>query len=314
MGDNRLSIEILDILDRLESRSGKAARSARRALMTCFVALGVALLAATMASELYFWHTLSPENEVFRAPFAALPSGISLLAIFFCVREWLRRRDALEKRRVTQEKLQRLLSAGKDPQKIREILAELTEGRLAPQIEAMSSPKGNQKEMIAAPAAEQQKPVPAPRGTQMTLRDLIDLLEEDGWQYDMPDENVLRLYFQGSNTNLQAQINFQPDREAILAMILLPQKVPLEDARLMCEMIARINYELLFGNFEIDVDTGELRYRTSMPVDDAPFFKNQFRTIFYTAFKTTDRYYPALMSVLFGNRSPDQAMRDIEGR
>ena len=47
----------------------------------------------------------------------------------------------------------------------------------------------------------------------------------------------------------------------------MPIRVAEEQRQIVAELLARINYGLNIGNFELDMTDGEIRYKTSIDVE-----------------------------------------------
>jgi len=73
------------------------------------------------------------------------------------------------------------------------------------------------------------------------------------------------------------------------------------------------NYGLRFGNFELDFSDGEIRYRLTVDCEDRSSLSESLvmRSIFIpmTMF---DRYGDGLVAVMFGIKSPEEAINDAE--
>jgi hypothetical protein len=74
------------------------------------------------------------------------------------------------------------------------------------------------------------------------------------------------------------------------------------------EFITRANYGLVIGNFEMDAKDGEIRYHVSHLMEENILTDETIRRLFGTAMGTADRYFPALMRVLFAGETPEDAV------
>jgi hypothetical protein len=73
------------------------------------------------------------------------------------------------------------------------------------------------------------------------------------------------------------------------------------------EYLTRINYGLIIGNFEMDFDDGEIRYKTSIDVEDDPLTPALIRPVIYVNLLNMDRFLPGLEAVLTGELTPQAA-------
>jgi hypothetical protein len=129
---------------------------------------------------------------------------------------------------------------------------------------------------------------------------LGQFLEDDSWHPQQLED--LRCY---------AQIRV--DLEQFIFYVVAPVKAPDDIRSAVAEYITRANYGLRIGNFEMDFDDGEIRYKSSIDFEDSTLDTALIKNIIYPAVHTMDYYLPGLLNVMFGNHSPEQAIVDIEG-
>jgi hypothetical protein len=80
----------------------------------------------------------------------------------------------------------------------------------------------------------------------------------------------------------------------------------------VAEFITRTNYGLRIGNFEMDFQDGEVRYKSSLDFEGSTLTPEWIQHAVYPAVQTMDRYLPALMKVIDGSLSPLEAVEEIE--
>ena len=80
----------------------------------------------------------------------------------------------------------------------------------------------------------------------------------------------------------------------------------------VAEYITRANYGLRIGNFELDFDDGEVRYKSSLDFESVELTPGLIRNTIYPAVQTMDRYLPGVLSVVFGGKSAEEAIAAIE--
>jgi hypothetical protein len=78
------------------------------------------------------------------------------------------------------------------------------------------------------------------------------------------------------------------------------------------EYLARANFSLIIGNFEIDFDSGEVRFKTSIDVEGDELTYALFKPVVYANLFLTERYLPGLQAVLFEDIMPRAAITAIE--
>ena len=138
-------------------------------------------------------------------------------------------------------------------------------------------------------------------------------MEEDGWHPQPLDENfVYRAYFVGHNGEVTCFAQVRPDLEQFIFYVVMPVRVPANMRVMVAEYITRANYGLRIGNFEMDFDDGEVRYKSSLDFEGVELTTGLIRNAIYPAVQTMDRYLPGLLSVIFGGKSAEEAILAIE--
>jgi hypothetical protein len=94
------------------------------------------------------------------------------------------------------------------------------------------------------------------------------------------------------------------DWRRLLTFSTYPVMVPEHRRSAVMEALTRINYQLIYGNFEMDLGDGEVRFRTVVEAEkelDEPMFERVLNANLIAA----DRHFAALMTIIYGNASPD---------
>ncbi len=81
----------------------------------------------------------------------------------------------------------------------------------------------------------------------------------------------------------------------------------------MAEFICRANYGLRDGNFEMDFNDGELRYKCFMNCNGSIPTKNMVGASIHCPAAMFDRYSKGIMQILFGDMSAAEAIEVCEG-
>ena len=124
---------------------------------------------------------------------------------------------------------------------------------------------------------------------------------------------MLKSDFENKNGDIWCYEKIRVDLEQFIFYVVAPVKAPEEVRPLIAEYITRANYGLRIGNFEMDFDDGEIRCKSSIDFENSTLDTSLIKNIIYPAVHTMDFYLPGLMSVMYGNKSPEQAISDTEG-
>jgi hypothetical protein len=143
---------------------------------------------------------------------------------------------------------------------------------------------------------------------------LGQFLEEDGWYpQQLDDKYIYRMGFSGKNGQLVCYAQVRVDLEQLLIYAVAPVKVPEENRVAVAEFITRANYGLRIGNLEMDFGDGEIRYKSSLDFEGETLTAQFIKMAIYPAVQTLDHYTPGLMAVIYGGKSAEEAVAEVEG-
>jgi hypothetical protein len=137
--------------------------------------------------------------------------------------------------------------------------------------------------------------------------------EQDQWMYtQMQGRTILRVGFQGKNGRWDCLARTRERLEQIVFYSIAPVKAP-EDVRPeIAEYLTRANYNLIIGNFEIDLDDGEIRCKTSLDIEGGELRPKMVENLIYANVTQMDRYFKGVLMIIYGDASATQAMIEVE--
>ena len=140
-------------------------------------------------------------------------------------------------------------------------------------------------------------------------------LDEDDWPYSLMDERpVYKTGFEGKNGQFTCYAQERAEQQQFVFYSIFPVRVPDNKLAELSEFITRANYGMIIGNFELDYADGEIRYKTSVDVEDVDLVEPLVRHMMYANVLTMDKYFPGLMRVLYAGISPADAVGEVENR
>ncbi|MFQ5408822.1 MAG: YbjN domain-containing protein [Anaerolineales bacterium] len=147
------------------------------------------------------------------------------------------------------------------------------------------------------------------------LDSLESFFHEEDWTFlRVGGDSTLQVQFRGDNGEWACYAQARDEQERFLFYSLIPTKVPAEKRMVAAEFLTRANFGLLIGNFELDFSDGEVRYKTGFDVPSSDLTTNMVRSAVYVNVVTVDRYLPGLMSVIYGQAAPEQAIIEAEAK
>lgn len=145
------------------------------------------------------------------------------------------------------------------------------------------------------------------------LTALIDFFQADGWTVTQADDApILQLEFEGDNGAWTCYAEAWEEPEQVAFYSVCPVSVPERQRSAVGELVCRANAGLVIGNFELDFDDGEIRYKTSLDLQGVALNPTVIARLVYGNVMTLDEYLPAFSAVLDDEISPVEALARIE--
>ncbi|MBU2842672.1 YbjN domain-containing protein [Acidithiobacillus thiooxidans] len=140
------------------------------------------------------------------------------------------------------------------------------------------------------------------------------LFMELEWEAKMlPDYPVMTCALQVPNGTLDIFCHVHEDRERIL-FYLRPQNLDISAHKRLAvaEFVTRANYGLSLGNFELDMEDGEINFKTILQAPAAVLSTALLRPYLLLGVETINHYLPGLDKVLAGQETPAAAINALE--
>ena len=127
------------------------------------------------------------------------------------------------------------------------------------------------------------------------------------------DKKLILLNISGINGSYRFIARISIKKNIFILFSTCPIKVPKNRISTISEFINRANYNVLTGKFEFNYDDGEIFYTTTLDFGKIELFDTSiFENLFWINFNMMDKYLPAIMEILYGNKTPKEAIADID--
>lgn len=138
---------------------------------------------------------------------------------------------------------------------------------------------------------------------------LAALFEARGWPAERESEDELSAQIKGDWTRYTLRAIWR-DEDNVLQLLLLPDLKIADDKRVpVYEALGLINEQLWLGHFDLWSNNGMLLYRHGLMLgDDGLLELEQAQTLVETALAEFDRFYPVFQFILWGDKSPQEAL------
>lgn len=141
----------------------------------------------------------------------------------------------------------------------------------------------------------------------------IDMLENyfaaHGWSHEREDEEIVAKV-KGSWTEYELRAIWRED-DGVLQFLAFPDvRVPDERRAALYEAIGLVNEQLWIGHFELWSASGILLFRHAALIDGEPaaLSLNQAELLVESAIDECERFYPVFQFVLWGGKTPQDAL------
>lgn len=145
---------------------------------------------------------------------------------------------------------------------------------------------------------------------------IIEFLNMDDWHFLFDENRGIFRFGLGLKGKLK-KINYLVDikNDEYLVYAICPLGVDEEDAKMMANMaefICRANYGLKMGNFELDFDDGEIRFKVHVICDDIIPTADIIKKSIYCPATMFDHYGSGIVDIIFNETSGKTAVEKCE--
>lgn len=142
------------------------------------------------------------------------------------------------------------------------------------------------------------------------------VITEAGWKFSREDDGqgIIDYLLQMDESSLIEAFLMrlsEPFQRLVLYVLFRP-KAKKEHRQELCEFVARANYGMGDGNFEMDFDDGSVRFRISLDFTGVPLAASLVRNLLVDALNTIELYQRALGRVIAGKAKAKAAVEAAE--
>lgn len=143
---------------------------------------------------------------------------------------------------------------------------------------------------------------------------IINFFTADDWPFvQVPGQPALQIAFQGENGKWTCYARARVEQQQFVFYSMCPVNAAESKRSAIAEFLTRANCGIIIGNFELDFTDGEISYKTSIDVEGDRLSFALIQQVVYANVTMMDEYLPGIMSVIYGNLSPEEAIAQLEG-
>jgi hypothetical protein len=153
-------------------------------------------------------------------------------------------------------------------------------------------------------SSRQQEPSQSTNTPLNILQTIANFFTAENWPFvTVQDEQILQMAVGGQNEKLTCYAQVIEEQSLLIFYSNCPIEAPESKRKALAEFLTLVNYNLIIGNFQLDLKSGQIRYKTSLDVSDSTLSTTQIKNLVYTNITMMDEYLPEILSVI-NNSSP----------
>lgn len=131
------------------------------------------------------------------------------------------------------------------------------------------------------------------------MRDVVQtFFLQQRWNYEEVDDDLYRLEIKGEQAEWVCLVKLDEANHFCLVYSVLPEVVPKAKRTPMAVFLAQTNYDLGVGSFEMDMEDGEVRFRTSLDVEGDRLSLALFEQVITMNISTMEQYINTLLDMV----------------
>lgn len=142
---------------------------------------------------------------------------------------------------------------------------------------------------------------------------ILQFFREEQWPHQkIENQPVFRAGYRGDHGTWVCYARLEEEPPAFLFHSLMGLNIATQFRPGVVEYLTRVNFLLKIGNFDMDLDSGNVRFRTATPLFEETLTLEKVRVLAYANVRTMDHYFPGVMAVVHGGMLPETALARIE--
>ncbi|MEX1365269.1 MAG: YbjN domain-containing protein [Nannocystaceae bacterium] len=140
-----------------------------------------------------------------------------------------------------------------------------------------------------------------------------DRFDAEDWEEDDEGDKTLAFLLEDDQDNewdCAVLVDDRDERLVFYSTMLEPVAPDYRPA--VMEFVTRANFALPVGNFELDLEDGEICFKTSLDLEGVELHDSMSRNLIDTNLMVMGVYFEALQSVMHGKAEPVEAIAAVE--
>ena len=137
-----------------------------------------------------------------------------------------------------------------------------------------------------------------------------DLAEHHDWEFDRIEENQIAMVVKGQWRTYSITLAWSDFDETLRLICTFEMEPPADQPPQLFELLNLVNDQCWAGAFTFWKEQGLMVYRYGLVLSGGQYASaEQIDTLISNAVSSSERYYPALQLVVYGDQSPKSALQ-----
>ncbi|WPU98210.1 YbjN domain-containing protein [Mucilaginibacter sp. cycad4] len=139
---------------------------------------------------------------------------------------------------------------------------------------------------------------------------LKSYFEQQNWKYSyVDDETKLNITINGENGSFECHAGYFNDEThgGFIFLSIVGSDCPDNKKIQMAELLTRLNFDQYLGNFELDFETGEIRYKTSLVYNKIQPDLEMVDNLIKFNIIVMDNSLPGIIGLIYNDLAPLEA-------
>ena len=142
---------------------------------------------------------------------------------------------------------------------------------------------------------------------------VINFLKSENWQYsEIAEKDAIFFGINGKHGNFQCIVNINDEEKKFTFYSVCGSNAPIEKRHLVLELLNALNENLDIGNFQIDMEDGEVRFKTGIYYFSLSSDLQLVENIVLPNLIGLDMAIPGILGVMFGDLTVSQALEIVQ--
>lgn len=142
---------------------------------------------------------------------------------------------------------------------------------------------------------------------------IIDFFNSQGWQFTLIENKTIALLgISGEKINFQCIADVRQEDTEFIFFSICGVKAPENKRAAISEFLTRINFGIFLGNFEMDYEDGEVRFKTSVYFGDSQLSSQIIENLILRNISTMDSYIDTIAKMIYGDQTAEQVYEGMK--